>query len=75
MTSLTNGRWDLLSGFSTLLLIAVFVTLAIPGFSRGLANLLYANSVAVGVLWRKQAEAWTAYAREFRQARREAGTD
>ena len=63
---------DLLTGLTTLLLIALFVVAAIPQLSRRLANLIYAHSEAVAVFWAWQAAAFKAYAMEFEKAAREA---
>lgn len=63
---------DLITGLSTLLMLAVIVVAAIPQLSRQLANCLYAHSESMGVFWAWQAAAFKAYAAEYRKAIREA---
>jgi hypothetical protein len=65
---MSNG--DLLTGLTTLLLLALFVVAAIPQLSRNLANLVWAHSEAMSVFWAWQAAAFKAYAMEFQKARR-----
>ena len=67
---MSNG--DLLTGLTTLFLLAVFIVAAIPQLSRQLANVVYAHSEAVAVFWAWQAAAFKAYAMEFEKAKRAA---
>jgi hypothetical protein len=63
---------DAASGLLTLTYLAIVTIALIPGLSRRLANILYANSVAVETFWRWQAGAFAAYAAAFRKALKEA---